>query len=67
MIAYFAVLEVGDVVMGMDLAHGGHLTHGLKANFSGRFFNFVPYGVNRETERIDYDALERSARECQPR
>ena len=67
MIAYFALLEVGDVVMGMDLAHGGHLTHGLKANFSGRFFNFVPYGVGREDERIDYDALERSARECQPR
>src|SRR5687767_6043887 len=46
MIAYFSLLEVGDVVMGMDLSHGGHLTHGLKANFSGRFFNFVPYGVS---------------------
>jgi glycine hydroxymethyltransferase len=66
-IAYFAMLEVGDVVMGMDLAHGGHLTHGLKVNFSGRFFNFVSYGVNRETELIDYDALEAQALECKPR
>ncbi|HOE96063.1 MAG TPA: serine hydroxymethyltransferase [Candidatus Sumerlaeota bacterium] len=67
MIAYFAVLEVGDVVMGMDLAHGGHLTHGLKVNFSGRFFNFVSYGVSPDTETIDYDALEKSAKEVRPR
>ena len=67
MIAYFAVLEVGDVVMGMDLAHGGHLTHGLKVNFSGRFFNFVSYGVSAEDERIDYNELERKARDAKPR
>lgn len=67
MIAYFAVLEVGDVVMGMDLAHGGHLTHGLKVNFSGRFFNFVSYGVSPEDERIDYDELAKKAREAKPR
>ena len=67
MIAYFALLEVGDVVMGMDLAHGGHLTHGLKANFSGRFFNFVSYGVSPKTEMLDYDQIEKSARECRPK
>ena len=67
MVAYFALLEVGDVVMGMNLAHGGHLTHGLKTNFSGRFFNFVNYGVSPETECIDYDEVERLARECRPR
>ena len=67
MIAYFAMLEVGDVVMGMDLAHGGHLTHGLKVNFSGRFFNFVSYGVSRQTEMIDYDEVERIANENKPR
>jgi glycine hydroxymethyltransferase len=67
MIAYFALLEIGDVAMGMDLAHGGHLTHGLKVNFSGRFFNFVSYGVSPETERIDYDKLRETAREARPR
>ena len=67
MIAYFALLEIGDVVMGMDLAHGGHLTHGMKINFSGRFFNFVPYGVAPEDERIDYDRMEEIARQCRPK
>jgi glycine hydroxymethyltransferase len=52
---YFAVLEPGDTVMGMDLAHGGHLTHGHPRNLSGRYFSFVPYGVRRDTETIDYD------------
>ncbi len=67
LIAYFALLEVGDVIMGMDLAHGGHLTHGLKVNFSGRFFNFVSYGVEEGTERIDYDKLAKAARDAKPR
>ena len=55
-----------DTVMGMDLSHGGHLTHGSPVNFSGRAYNFVPYGVNRETGCIDYDELEKKARECRP-
>jgi glycine hydroxymethyltransferase len=67
MIVYFALLEIGDVVMGMDLAHGGHLTHGSKVNFSGRFFNFVPYGVDPKTERLDYDKMREIASECRPR
>ncbi len=67
LIAYFALLEVGDVIMGMDLAHGGHLTHGLAVNFSGRFFNVTSYGVSPETERIDYDAMAKLAREVKPR
>ena len=67
MIAYFSLLEVGDVVLGMDLSHGGHLTHGLKVNFSGRFFNFASYGVSPETERIDYDEVRRIAEETRPK
>ena len=67
LVAYFALLEIGDVIMGMDLAHGGHLTHGLKVNFSGRFFNFVSYGVDPENERIDYDQVEKLARQSRPR
>jgi glycine hydroxymethyltransferase len=59
MAAYFALLEPGDTVLGMDLAHGGHLTHGASVSFSGRFFNFVHYGVDRETETIDYGEVER--------
>ena len=51
--AYYAVLEPGDTALGMELSHGGHLTHGLRVNFSGRWFNFVSYGVDPETERID--------------
>jgi len=64
---YFAVLEPGDVVLGMDLAHGGHLTHGHPLNISGRYYRFVPYGVRRDTETIDYDRLAELAREHRPR
>jgi len=67
MAAYYALLEYGDTVMGMSLAHGGHLTHGAKASFSGRSYNFISYGVNRETERIDYQELERLANEHKPK
>ena len=67
MAAYYGLLELGDTVMGMSLAHGGHLTHGDKASFSGRSYNFVHYGVNRETERIDYPELERLSREYRPK
>ncbi len=64
---YFAALSHGDTVLGMDLSHGGHLTHGHPLNFSGKYFKFVPYGVSRETETIDYDALEALAKEHRPR
>ncbi len=64
---YFSVLKPGDTVMGMNLAHGGHLTHGSPVNFSGTYFNIVPYGVSKETEKIDYDEMERIAVECQPK
>ena len=67
MAAYFALLEPGDTVLGMDLAHGGHLTHGARVSFSGRLFHFVHYGVDRETETIDYDQVERLARQHRPR
>jgi glycine hydroxymethyltransferase len=67
MAAYFALLEAGDTVMGMDLAHGGHLTHGAKVSFSGRFFHFVHYGVNRETETIDYDQVAHLANRHRPK
>ena len=64
---YLAALEPGDTVLGMDLTSGGHLPHGHPLNFSGRSYNFVPYNVNRETERIDYDELERLALEHHPK
>ncbi|MBM7622715.1 serine hydroxymethyltransferase [Sporohalobacter salinus] len=64
---YAAVLEHGDTVLGMDLTHGGHLTHGSPVNFSGKQFNFVSYGVDKETERIDYDNLLELAKEHQPK
>ena len=67
MAAYFAVLKYGDTLMGMTLAHGGHLTHGAAATFSGKSYNVVHYGVNRETERIDYAEMERLAVGCQPK
>ncbi|MDA0263166.1 MAG: serine hydroxymethyltransferase [Chloroflexi bacterium] len=67
MAAYFAVLETGDTVMGMQLDHGGHLTHGASVNFSGKIYNFVPYGLNKETELIDYDEVERLAKEHRPK
>ncbi|SVC84319.1 uncharacterized protein METZ01_LOCUS337173, partial [marine metagenome] len=57
MAAYFALIQPGDKVMGMQLDHGGHLTHGAKVNFSGKLYDFVPYGVDRETETIDYDEM----------
>lgn len=67
MAAYYALLEYGDTVMAMSLAHGGHLTHGSRASFSGKSYNFIHYGVNRETERIDYQAVERLALEHKPK
>jgi len=67
MAAYYALLEYGDTVMGMSLAHGGHLTHGNKVSFSGKSYNFIPYGVNRETERIDYQEVERLALKHKPK
>jgi len=65
--AYFSVLDPGDKILGLDLAHGGHLTHGLKVNFSGRFFDVIAYGVSRETKQIDYDAVESLAQEHRPK
>jgi glycine hydroxymethyltransferase len=67
MAVYFAVLQPGDKMLTMDLSHGGHLTHGNKANFSGRFFQIVHYGVRREDETIDYDQLQKMAEEHRPR
>ncbi|MBQ8894354.1 MAG: serine hydroxymethyltransferase [Clostridia bacterium] len=67
MAVYFAFLKPGDTVMGMNLAHGGHLTHGSPVNMSGAFFNFVPYGVSAETGRIDYENFEKLAKETQPK
>ena len=67
MAAYYALLNYGDTVMGMSLAHGGHLTHGNKVSFSGKSYNFIPYGVNRETERIDYQQVEELAFKHKPR
>ena len=66
MAAYMALVKPGDTILGMDLSHGGHLTHGSPVNFSGRTYNFVPYGVDRETGCLDYDAVERKAEECRP-
>lgn len=67
MAIYFAFLDPGDTVLGMDLAHGGHLTHGSPASFSGRLFNFIPYGVQRDTGTIDYDELSRLAEKHKPK
>jgi glycine hydroxymethyltransferase len=67
MAAYFACLEPGDTVMGMSLSHGGHLTHGSPANFSGKWYNFVPYGLDPKTERLDYDAIEKLAVKHKPK
>jgi glycine hydroxymethyltransferase len=63
---YFSILKPGDTVMGMNLGHGGHLTHGSPANLSGKMFNIVPYGLN-DKEEIDYDKMERIALECKPK
>lgn len=67
MAVYFAMLKPGDKMLTMDLSHGGHLTHGNKVNFSGKFFEIVHYGVGKEDERIDYDQLEAAAREHKPK
>jgi RpiB/LacA/LacB family sugar-phosphate isomerase len=67
MAVYFSVLKPGDKMLTMDLSHGGHLTHGNKANFSGRFFEIVHYGVRKDTETIDYDQLQKMAQEHRPR
>jgi glycine hydroxymethyltransferase len=64
---YATVLKPGDTVLGMDLSHGGHLSHGSPVNFSGKLYHFVPYGVDRETERIDYDQLDKQAQEVRPK
>ena len=67
MAAYFSVLEPGDRILGMNLAHGGHLTHGMKLNFSGKLYDVHAYGVRQDTELIDYDAMEAQAREVRPK
>jgi glycine/serine hydroxymethyltransferase len=67
MAVYFALLQPGDTVMGMNLAHGGHLTHGSPVNMSGKYFNFVPYSVSDEDQRIDYDKVREIAKECKPK
>ena len=64
---YFAVLDPGDTILGMDLAHGGHLSHGMKKNISGKYYNAESYGVKEETSYIDYEALHRKAREVKPK
>jgi glycine hydroxymethyltransferase len=67
MAVYFACLEPGDTIMALDLSHGGHLTHGLKVNFSGRLYTIAPYGVSRETDTVDYDEVLALAKEHRPR
>jgi glycine hydroxymethyltransferase len=67
MAVYFAALSVGDTILGMNLAHGGHLSHGSPANFSGKLYNIVPYGVDREMERIDFNQVEDLARQHKPK
>ncbi|PTK45097.1 serine hydroxymethyltransferase, partial [Staphylococcus nepalensis] len=67
MAVYLVALDYGDTVLGMNLSHGGHLTHGAKVNFSGQFYNFVEYGVDKETERIDYEEVRRLAKENKPK
>ncbi|MFH1428295.1 MAG: serine hydroxymethyltransferase [Candidatus Margulisiibacteriota bacterium] len=64
---YFACLEPGDTVMGLDLSHGGHLTHGSPVNISGKYYHFVPYGVDKETEQLNYDNIRKIAEECKPK
>jgi glycine hydroxymethyltransferase len=67
MAVYFVYLNPGDTVLGMDLSHGGHLTHGSPVNFSGKFYNFIPYGLDKETGRIDYDKVADLAKEHKPK
>ncbi|NFD29346.1 serine hydroxymethyltransferase [Clostridium botulinum] len=67
MAVYMSVLQTGDIILGMDLSHGGHLTHGSPVNFSGKLYNFISYGVDKETETIDYDQLKKIALENRPK
>ena len=67
MAVFMATLKPGETILGMNLAHGGHLTHGHPLNFSGKYFNVVPYGVRKEDERLDYDSLASLAREHKPK
>src|SRR5438445_10354084 len=67
MAVYFACLEPGDTILAMDLAHGGHLTHGMRLNFSGKLYKVVSYGVRRDGERIDFDQMARLAKEHRPK
>jgi glycine hydroxymethyltransferase len=67
MAVYLSAIEIGDTVLGLDLAHGGHLTHGMKLNISGKLYNFVSYGVTRDTHRIDFDQVAALAREHKPK
>ena len=67
MAVYFSILEPGDTLLAMDLAHGGHLTHGYSVNFSGRFFNAVHYGVDKDSERLNYDVIQKLAEEHKPK
>jgi len=67
MAVYMAILKPGDKILGMNLAHGGHLTHGHPLNFSGKYFTVIPYGVRKEDERLDYDELARLAHEHKPK
>ena len=67
MAVYFSVLQPGDTILGMNLAHGGHLSHGSPANFSGKYYNVIPYGVDRETETIDYNEVEDLAKKHKPK
>src|SRR5699024_251039 len=67
MAVYFSVLKPGDTVLGMNLSHGGHLTHGSPVNFSGLIFNYEEYGVDKETEELDYDAILERAKEVKPK
>jgi glycine hydroxymethyltransferase len=67
MAVYFAALQPGDTILGMNLSHGGHLTHGSPVNFSGRFFNVIPYGVSPDTQTIDYEEVERLAQQHKPK
>src|SRR6476661_4474252 len=67
MAVFLAALQPGDTIMGLDLAHGGHLTHGMRLNFSGKYFKVVSYGVTKDTHRIDFDQLAAQAREHRPK
>jgi glycine hydroxymethyltransferase len=67
LVVYYALLERGDAILGMDLSNGGHLTHGSKANMSGKYFNFISYGISVDNEMIDYDEVLKIAKECRPK